>query len=318
MASPLETAVHHRMTEEQATRLKTEIEARLPELTVRVARTPAETEELISTATVLVTFRLPATLLDQAENLEWVQALSAGVESYDTERLRDEGIVLTNASGSHAEPIGEQVLGYMLLFERDLLGGLRRQRRGVWERYSGGELLGKTLGVVGVGSIGGRVAELGSALGMTVLGVKRDLETVPDAVDEVFGPDSLHAVLNRSDYVVLSCPLTDATREMIGSEELETLGTDGVLVNVARGAVVDQDALCTALQQRRIRGAAPDVFVDEPLPGASALWDLSNVVITPHMAGVSPAYHARKAEIFATNYRAFADGRDSGYMNRVI
>jgi len=318
MAPPPETFVHHQATEEQATRLKTEIEAAIPELTVRLARTPAETEELIPTARVLLTFRLPEELLDRAENLELVQALSAGVDSYDLDRLREEGIRLTNASGSHAEPIGEQVLGYMLLFERDLLGGLDRKRRGVWERYSGGELLGKTLGVVGVGAIGTRIAELGSALGMSVLGIKRDLDDVPDAVDEILPPAELHTVLHRSDYVVLACPLTDATRELIGAEELGTLGTDGVLINVARGGVVDQDALVTALQQRRIRGAALDVFEEEPLPGTSTLWDLSNVVVTPHMAGVSPAYHARKAEIFVRNYRAFVDGDEDGYVNRVV
>ena len=318
MEQPPETFVHHQATEEQATQLKTEIEAQIPELTVRVARTPAETEALIPAARMLLTFRLPGALLDRAENLALVQALSAGVDSYDLDRLREEGIVLTSASGSHAEPIGEQVLGYMLLFERDLLGGLDRKRRGVWERYSAGELLGKTLGVVGVGAIGTRIAELGRAVGMTVVGTKRDLDDVPEAVDEIFPPEDLHTVLQRSDYVVLSCPLTDATRALIGAEELGVLGTDAVLINVARGGVVDQDALVTALQQRRIRGAALDVFEEEPLPSSSALWDLSNVIVTPHMAGVSPAYHARKARIFVQNYRAFVDGSDDGYVNRVV
>ncbi len=290
----------------------------LPTDAVVTADTPAASREAAAEADGVIGWRVPDEWLAAGDGLRWVQALSAGVDFLPVDRFEDEGIVLTNAAGVHAEPIAEQVLAYMLTFERELLEIRRHQDRGVWERPRGGELRGKTLGVIGVGSIGSRVAELGSALGMETLGTKRDTSAVPDGVDELFAAADYHAVLGRSDYVVLSCPLTDETEGMIGRPEFRLLSEDAVLVNVARGEVVDQDALVRALQYRTIRGAALDVFEEEPLPADSPLWDLSNVVVTPHMAGTSPHQAGRIAEIVATNYRAFADGDPDSMVNRVV
>jgi phosphoglycerate dehydrogenase-like enzyme len=153
---------------------------------------------------------------------------------------------------------------------------------------------------------------------MTVVGTKRDPSTAPEAVDEVHGPDGLFDVLDGADYVLLSCPLTPETRGLVGRRELGTMDGEAVLVNVARGEVVDQDALVYALQQGGIRGAALDVFEEEPLPGESPLWDLPNVVVTPHMAGSTPYKFERIADIFAENYEAFVDGRVEDLRNRVV
>jgi phosphoglycerate dehydrogenase-like enzyme len=286
----------------------------LPDATVLSAATPEETDELLDQADALVTGRLDADLLASAD-IEWVQALSAGVDSYPQEAMEEAGVVLTNASGVHAEPIGEQVLGAMLSFERRFLESQRNKERNSWERVEGGELKGKTLGVVGVGAIGSRVAELGAAFGMDVLGTKRDTSTMPDAVDEAFGADGYTDLCRRSDYLVLACPLTDETTGLIGSEEFRLLSSDAVLVNIARGGVVDEDALIRALQYGRIRGAALDVFETEPLPADSPLWDLSNVLLTPHMAGSTPKKAGRWANIIGENYRRF--GTDEGYVNRI-
>jgi phosphoglycerate dehydrogenase-like enzyme len=290
----------------------------LPDLDLRVARTPPESRERIGTADVVLATGLSDDLLTAATRLDWVQALSSGVDTYDRDTLRDRGVVLTSAAGVHAEPIAEQVLGYLLVFERGIHTGIHQQSRDVWERYEGGEIRGKTLGIVGLGAIGSRVASYGRAFDMTVVGTKRDPSTAPDAVDEAFPPDGLFEVVRRADFLVVACPLTEDTRGLLGREELTAMKDDAVLVNVARGGVIDEEALTEMLQQRAIRGAALDVFHEEPHPADSPLWDLSNVVMTPHMAGSTPHKPARIAEIFATNYRAYLDDDPAAYVNRVV
>jgi phosphoglycerate dehydrogenase-like enzyme len=295
------------------------VAAGVPADALTIATTPEETRASITDAEGIVTGRLSEDLLDHAEKLRWVQALSAGVDSYPVEALREREITLTNASGVHAEPIGEQVLAYMLTFERRLHTLARQQTERRWERQEGGELRGKTLGVIGVGAIGTRVAELGSALGMDVLGTKRDLDAMPAVVDEAYPADEYRAVCRESDYLVLACPLTEETEGLIGFDELRLLGEDGVLVNIARGEVCKQRALVRACQAHLIRGAALDVFEEEPLPADSPLWDLSNVIVTPHMAGSTPEKMGRWAEIIAENYEAVVGGgSNEEFRNRIV
>jgi phosphoglycerate dehydrogenase-like enzyme len=310
MSSEPRVLVPHWVAPEDAERLVAAFPDSVPPAAVERAATPAETRDRLPDAEVVVTFRFDSDLLADAPNLRWIQALSAGVDSYDREALADAGVALTNASGVHAEPIAEQVLGYMLAFERDLVTWARNQHRGVWERNADGvgELRGKTLGVVGLGAIGTRVAELGSALGMAVVGTKRDVSNAPDAVDEVLPAAEYRTLLRRADYAVLACPLTPETEGMVGGDEFRLMPSDAVLVNIARGGVVDQDALVSALQGSKIGGAALDVFETEPLPPESVLWDLSNVLLTPHMAGSTPQYLDRCAEIFGENYDRYVAG----------
>ena len=288
-----------------------------PDVDVTISRTPTETARGLADAEVLLTSYLEPSTLERASALRWVQALSAGVNQLPLEELRDRDVLLTNAAGVHAQPIAEQVLGYLLAFERRLDAAFERKRRGVWERFTGGELAGKTLGVVGLGEIGTRVAEIAAAVGMDVVATKRDPNVELDAVERVYEPDGLTDVLLESAYVLLACPLTDETEGLIGREELGVMRDDAVLVNVARGPVVDEAALVEALQQRTIRGAALDVFETEPLPAESTLWDLSNVILTPHNAGSSPALTRRVAEVFIENYDAFVDGTPDRMRNRV-
>lgn len=288
----------------------------LPADALRVATTPDETDDLIGTADGIVTGRLAAETLERADALQWVQALSAGVDSYPTDRLRERGIVVTNSSGVHAEPIGEQVLGYMLAFERRFPTLFAQQEQSHWERREGTELREKTVGVIGVGAIGTRIAELAGAVGCRTIGTKRDLSDVPDAIDEIYAADEYRTVARESEYLVVACPLTEETRGLIGMDELRLLGENGVVVNVARGAVCDEDALVTALQYHVIRGAALDTFETEPLPDDSPLWELSNTIVTPHMAGSTPYKPERWTEIITDNYDALADG--GAYRNRVV
>lgn len=297
--------------------LAAEITERLPDARVTVARNRAETREQIGSIEILLAIRLPEDLLDAATDLRWIQSLYAGVGGFDVDRLRERGILLTSGAGIHAEAVAETVVGYMLIYERGFLQGLSQQRARSWRRYPTGELADGTLGIVGLGEIGRRAAELGKAFGMTVVGTKRDPDVAIEHVDEVFGPGDLHTVLNRSDYVLIACPLMDETRGLFGREAFVAMPSSAVLINVARGPIVDHDALVTAIQEGVIRGAALDVTDPEPLPPESPLWTMPEVVVTPHVAGSTDQYWRRGAELFADNYARFVDDRIDEMRNRI-
>jgi phosphoglycerate dehydrogenase-like enzyme len=302
--------------EGEAAALADEITDRFPRIDLTVAETPSESRARLPDAEVALGFSLDAALLADDPNLGWFQVLSAGVDHLDLDAFEAAGVAVTNASGVHAEPIAEQVLGYLLTFERRLHRAARQRHRGVWEGYSAGELRGKTVCVAGLGAIGSRVAELCAALGCRVVGTKRDPETGPDAADEVHPPDALHGLLAEADHVVAACPLTDETADLFDAEAFTSMRSSATFVNVGRGGVHDESALVDALRGREIGGAALDVFEEEPLPPDSPLWDLSNVVVTPHMAGSTPRYWERAAALFAENYRAYrADGT---LTNRIV
>ncbi|WP_136591662.1 D-2-hydroxyacid dehydrogenase [Salinigranum halophilum] len=294
------------------------VRERLPEVDVHLATDYADTARRVRDAEIVVEHGFDHDLLEHATDLRWINTLSSGADSYDLDVVTDLDATLTTVSGVHARPIAEHVFALMLHFERGLGQGHEQQRRHEWCRFSAGELGTQTLGIVGVGSIGGRVAELGAAFGMDVLGVRRNPSKPHPAVDELFAPEERHEPLGRSDYVVVACPLTDETEGLIGSEEFSSLSKDAVLVNVSRGEVVDQRALVEQLRTGYIGGAALDVAETEPLPRDSPLWDLSNVVLTPHMAGGSPAFPRRCAELFVENYRHFVEGRPEDMRNRIV
>jgi len=302
----------------EADRIRAAFDEHLLDVDLRVAEDPDGDDALatLGDTEVVLTFRFSDEHLAAAEELRWVQALNAGVDSYPLDRLAERDIPLTNSSGIHAEQMGQQVLGYLLVFERRIHEGIRQQHAGEWERYSGGELSDDTLGVVGLGAIGSRVGEYGKRMDMEVVGTKADPETAPDCADACYPPEELDAVLDRADYLVVACPLNEATEGLLGAEEFARLDDGAVLVNIARGPIVDQDALVDALDSGEIRGAALDVTDPEPLPEESPLRDRYDVVLTPHMAGSSPYYFDRAVELFAENYEAFVAGED--LRNRIV
>lgn len=296
--------------------LVSEITERRPEVDLVYAEDDEEMLTVAPQAEIVVTSRLPDELIEAAAALQWVQALSAGTDFYDYDALEARGVALTSASGVHAKPIGQQILAYLLFFERRLQRAVAQQARREWERYAARELGDRTVGVVGVGAIGSQAAEYCQFFGARVLGVKRDPTEKPDSVDEIYGPGDLSAVLPEADYLVLATPLTDETRGMIDAEALATLPADAVLVNVGRGEVVVQDALVSALESGHLGGAALDVFEEEPLPEESPLWGREDVLVTPHVAGSTPHYWERAAEIFLDNLDRYRAGEP--LCNRVV
>lgn len=259
-------------------------------------------------------------LLISVPTLRWIHSTSDGVDNLLFPEFSDFDLVLTNASGIFNIPIAEMVLAYILTVGKRLPEFLAQQRAHYWHQLRLRELRQLTVGIVGLGDIGSEVARLCQAFGMRILGLRRHPRPHQFA-DEVLGPERLHDLLAQSDYVLISCPLTEKTRGMIGPAELRAMEPDTWLINIARGPIVDQQSLIEALRERRIGGACLDVFAREPLPDGSPLWDLPNVIVTPHNAWSSPLLMDRETELFLDNLRRYLAGeplrnvvdKDAGY-----
>ncbi|MGC8972413.1 MAG: D-2-hydroxyacid dehydrogenase [bacterium] len=247
---------------------------------------------------------------EMAKNLRWIQATGAGVDGLLFPELIDSNVILTNASGVHPIPIAEHTFALILAITRGLIKSFEGKDKRAWlhnEVYID-ELYGKTIGIVGYGRIGQGIARLAKGFGMKIIGLKRQLEKrVEVKPDILLGKDSLDILLKESDIVVLIVPLTKETYHLIGERELRMMKPTSILINVARGKVIDESALIKALKERWIFAAGLDVFETEPLPPESELWDLDNVVITPHIAGLNPYYTDRLLDIFIRNLKAYPD-----------
>ncbi len=298
--------------------LKRKIQEELPELDFRCASDYEDTLSAITNVDIVIEHRMDEAHLEAANELEWIQSLSSGYDRFDLEILSEREITLTTSSGVHAEPIAQHVLGYLLAFERGLLRARRQQARSEWRRFAPSELTDKTVTVVGIGAIGSRIAERLDAFDVQIIGIKRNLDSVTDAVDKVIPPSELHAALGQSDYVIAACPLTSDTKGMFDEKAFDSMSPETVLVNIARGEVIYQPALIEALQTGELGGAALDVATEEPLPPESPLWNFDNVLMTPHMAGGSPHYARRCAAIFSHNYECYTDGELDRMKNRVV
>ncbi|NMB45700.1 MAG: D-2-hydroxyacid dehydrogenase [Firmicutes bacterium] len=253
----------------------------------------------------------PLELLKQAQQLVWVHLPSAGADGYaDQEVYAHRGVILTNSSGVYGIPLAEHAFSMMLAFSRTLHKYVRFQQEKHWEKLpESGELYGKTLGILGLGDIGTEVAKRAKAFGMQVWGLKRRLTAKPDYIDQLVGPTGLPDLLAVSDYVVIALPLTAQTEKMVGKQELAYMQSHAILINVGRGPIIDQLALIKALQDGQLAGAGLDVFEEEPLPQDSPLWDMPNVIITPHSGGVTPEATRRSTDIFCHNLRLWLEGR---------
>jgi phosphoglycerate dehydrogenase-like enzyme len=278
---------------------------------VRHATTPDGERNALPAADVVTGLRIRRSLLEDADKLRLFACMYAGTDHLPLDALAERGVAVTNAAGVHAPNAAEQAIGSMLAFSRRLHEAARADR---WQPLSPGELSGSTVTIVGLGAIGSAIARRLEPFGVTTVGVRRSPES-GGPTDEVIGPDRLHDALARSSFVVLCCPLTESTRGLIDAEALATLPPDGVVVNVARGPVVETEALVESLRRGRIGGAVLDVTDPEPLPDEHPLWGLDDVLVTPHSAGATPEYYERLADIVADNVERLA--ADEPLRNRV-
>ena len=280
-------------------------------------------------AEVYFGYGIAAELLEAGTGLAWVHSGAAGVGSSLTATMLESPVVFTNSARIHAPPMAETVLAMLLFFGRGLDFAVAGQRRSEWSAepyYVTGaplmELSASTIGIVGFGGIGREVARRVASLGARVIAAKRtpaqpgesNLESVAGGgalgshVEIVFGAQGLDAVLRESDAVVVAAPETSATRGMMDSAALARMRPGAVLINVARGGLVDEAALIEALQAGHIRGAGLDVFSEEPLPTDHPLWTLPNVVLTPHVSAVTRGFWRRETDLMVRNLGRYLDG----------
>ena len=253
--------------------------------------------------------KMPEQWCLNSKRLKWINSFSAGVNPIMDSPISQLPVHLTNAKGIHGKTMGVTTMGYIISFLRHFPTLMRQQKAHVWDKTTVTYLepTGLTLGIVGAGAIAGEVARLAKAMDMRVLGVKRSVKPLEN-YDEVYSNEQLDQVLAQSDFVVILTPLTEQTRHMIGAHQLSCMKPSAVLINIARGPVVDTDALVEALQKGTIGGAALDAVDPEPLPADSPLWDMENVIITPHCAADSTLYMDRAMAQFCENLAHFERG----------
>ena len=285
--------------------------------------------ELVGTGCdVMLTFRVPNDIATRARGLKWIQLLSAGANHVLGGPLKSTPMAITTASGIHATPIAEYTLASMLAYAHRIHLAIRAQVRREWMRsgaFMAGvdDIRGQTLGIIGYGSIGRETARLAAAFGMKVIALKRNPADRADPgwspaglgdpeskiPSRIFGADEREAILRESDYISVTLPLTDHTRKFIGEREFAAMKPGAYLVNIGRGKVIDERAMAAALTAGKIGGAGLNVFEHEPLEASSPLWDMENVILTPHISGANRGYMDKACELFAENLKRFAANR---------
>lgn len=301
-----------------------------PGWTVRIVRSPTSSDgdgpprpsdevlEAIKIADVYFGFGIPRVLFLEAPRLQWVHSAAAGVGSALYSEMVRSDVLFTNSAGVHAIPIAEYVVAGILHFLRGFDFSIDQQRRSEWSKAPFvrldsvlREMDSVHALIVGAGGIGTAVAERLTALGARCTGVRRRVELgAPPGFHGVIGVHQLDEALSGHDVVVLAAPLTDQTAGLLTAERLDLLPASAIVVNVARGALLDEAALVTRLRDGRLRGAVLDVFREEPLDASSELWQLRQVLLTPHVSPVSPGrFWPRQLDLFLDNWRRFTTGQ---------
>ena len=262
-------------------------------------------------------------LVEFSRRLRFIQSIGAGYDQFPLDELRVRGIRLASASGVNLNAVSEHAFSLILAFSRQIHIGRDNQRARFWRgmvpdiHSREDELSGKTLGIIGLGKIGSRVATLAKAFGMHVIATKRNPATAEGPADEIYPPDRLQDLLSRSDFVVLNCSLTEETKGIIDCEAFAKMKPSAYLVNVARGACIDEPALLEALRSGEIAGAAIDHFWEDPLPENSPFWDMDNMIITPHTGGETRMYEENVIDILLENLSRLWEGKNP-LVNQVV
>jgi len=289
------------------------LQREFPQLQVANRTSYEGIEEELRDAEIIFTISLRPEQFAVAQKLKWIHSPTAAVHQFMFSELVSSDVVLTNSREVHGPVVAEHVMALIFALAKKIPQAVLFQQKSVWGQeamWKDGmhlrEIAGATLGLIGVGSIGRRVAQMASALGMRVIAVREHVEKgCPDGVEAVFATSALDELLKQSDYIVVAAPLLDATDGLINAARLAVMKTGACVINVGRGQQVDEAALADALRHRRIAGAALDVFDEEPLPADSPLWNVDNLLITPHTAGLTEKLWHRHYELFSDNLRRY-------------
>ncbi len=291
---------------------------RHPELTIKTVGTLAEAKANIHEADIFMGFgpQLDAEFFHHAPRLKWVNSLGTGTDGIADFPHLGKDVVVTATRGIHGVPMSEMAFLLMLAFNRDFRRIERQRASATWERYPGKLLDKKSVGLLGLGAIAEVMAPRFRAFGMRVIGISRTDRAVP-GIDAIFPRDKIVQAVKDLDYLVLLVPLEPDTRNIVDDTVLSAMKPTSILVNLARGGVLDEDALVRALQEKKIAGAALDALDKEPLPADHPLWTMPNVIITPHVGGYCDTYVEMAAEQFEERLSHFAAGRPDLMAHRV-
>ena len=293
------------------------LRANFPELEVVHLKEYSRVHEEILDTEVAIAWSLRPEQIKSAKYLRWVHCPAAAVHALIFPEMVESDIMLTNASSVHGPVVAEHVIALIFALAKKIPQAVRLQERHEWGQQTMWESVPRpreireaVLGLIGVGSIGSAVAKLADALGMQVIAVREHPEAPkPDGVGHVFAPEQLDSFLSQSDFVVLAAPVTPRTRQLIDAPRLRQMKPEAYLINVGRGALIDHAALLEALRNRQIGGAALDVFEKEPLASDSPLWNLENLLITPHSAGLTEKLWQRHYDLISRNLCRYLEGR---------
>ncbi len=294
------------------------IEAHSPDLKVYYSPENLHVEKHLPEAEIVFGHLEPA-YLRLAPKLRWVHLAYAGAESMLYPELIESDIVLTTSRGIHKHQMTELLFGMMLTFTRKLRTFDKQKAQKVWDvsPFREMELLsGSTIGILGLGSIGSEIAKVAKGFGMRVMGLRNNPALPAQHVDVVLGPENLQHLLEESDHLVVVLPLTKKTRNLITRKEFDLMKQRPYFYNLARGAIVNEEDLIRALREGKIKGAGLDVFVEEPLPASSPLWEMENVIVTPHVGGFLPHYMTEAVTLFLENLQRYLEGKE--LLNVVI
>jgi phosphoglycerate dehydrogenase-like enzyme len=306
------------MPPEIVTQYDSRLRTAFPQLTINLVDHHSKVGPHIGDVDILLTFAPMITdqVVREAANLKWIQALGTAVDNLvDLPSLRSD-VIVTNLQGIHGAPMSEAAIMAMLALSRDLPRAIRNQDRRLWERWAASLLDGKKVGIVGIGVIAEALAPKCKALGMTVVGVSSVQRTVV-GFDRMYGRDEFILAVRDLDYLVALTPYSPATRHIVNAAIFSAMKPTSYFINLARGGVVDEDALIQALENGQIAGAALDVFSHEPLPEDHPLWSMRNVIVTPHLGGFYDGYADRALPVVEENIRRFLAGDTTNMINVV-
>jgi phosphoglycerate dehydrogenase-like enzyme len=302
--------------ESKAYETKRRLEPQFPEISIHAAISEAEVGDFIEKTDIILLFLISDELIKKAVNLKWIQSMITGVDSILSLPSLGDDVLLTSSRGIHGPQMSEIAFLFMLALNRNLYQNFRDRLEKKWVRWPGTLLKDKKVGVLGVGVIGEEIARKCKVFGMTVYGITRTKRENP-YVDFAYGPEGILEVMSEVDYFINVVPSTPETRKMIGKKELYAMKASAYFINIGRGDTVDEDALIEVLQAEKIAGAALDVYNIEPLPIESPLWNLENVILTPHIGGMSDIYNDQVLPIFEENLRRFLKGERKNLINYI-
>ncbi|HET7199317.1 MAG TPA: D-2-hydroxyacid dehydrogenase [Burkholderiales bacterium] len=289
-----------------------------PDLGIDLVDHHSRVDPYINEADILLTFgaHMADHVLEKGRKLRWIQALGTGVDGIVDRPPFREGVLVTNMHGLHGDSVPEAAIMLMLALARDLPRAMRQRNARKWERYPSRLLKGKTVGIFGVGAIARSLAPKCRSFGMTVVGISSAPRSM-EGFDRMVHRDELEKTVSGLDFLVLLTPYTPQTHGIVGARVLAAMKPSAYLVNLARGGIVDEEALAGALRENRLAGAALDVFANEPLPGDHPFWSMENVIVTPHLGGFHDQYAEEALPTLVENFRRFLAG-DIEHMVNVV